>query len=75
MKQKININYHKELVKLQRELVKLQYWVQKKGLKVVVLFEGRDGAGKGSTIKNASNQVDISIPTVKRYVGTLPRQC
>ena len=46
--------YKKELEKLQIELVKLQRWVQHKGLKVVVLFEGRDAAGKGGAIKRVS---------------------
>lgn len=46
--------YEKELAKLQIELVKLQRWVQHKGLKVVVLFEGRDAAGKGGAIKRIS---------------------
>ncbi len=40
-----NKKYEKALAKLQAELVKLQYWVQKKGLRVVVVFEGRDAAG------------------------------
>ncbi|NCY25402.1 MAG: polyphosphate kinase 2, partial [Alphaproteobacteria bacterium] len=39
--------YFRELLRLQSELVKLQDWVMHKGLKVVVLFEGRDSAGKG----------------------------
>ncbi|MGI0489770.1 polyphosphate kinase 2 [Pantanalinema rosaneae CENA516] len=43
--------YEKELAKLQMELVKLQYWVKHVGLRVVIIFEGRDAAGKGSTIK------------------------
>jgi polyphosphate kinase len=43
--------YEKELKRLQIELVKLQYWVKHKGLKVVLIFEGRDAAGKGGTIK------------------------
>ena len=43
--------YQKELLKLQAELCKLQDWVKHKGLRIVVLFEGRDGAGKGGTIK------------------------
>jgi hypothetical protein len=44
--------YYKELEKLEAELVHLQSWVIRKGLKVVILvFEGRDGAGKGGTIK------------------------
>ena len=44
-------DYENELEKLQVELVKLQYWVKKKGAKVIVVFEGRDAAGKGGTIK------------------------
>ena len=43
--------YQKELKKLHVELVKLQQWIVHKGLKVCVVFEGRDGAGKGGTIK------------------------
>jgi polyphosphate kinase 2 len=43
--------YEKKLAELQIELVKLQEWVKTKGLKVVVLFEGRDAAGKGGTIQ------------------------
>jgi polyphosphate kinase len=44
-------DYEKHLARLQGELVQLQLWVQDKGLKVCVLFEGRDGAGNGGTIK------------------------
>lgn len=43
--------YEKELVRLQFELVKLQYWVQHKGLRVLIIFEGRDAAGKGGIIQ------------------------
>ena len=43
--------YEPELERLQRELVKLQGWIEQEGLKVCVLFEGRDAAGKGGTIK------------------------
>lgn len=43
--------YENELSRLQVELVKLQYWIKEKGLRVVILFEGRDAAGKGGTIK------------------------
>jgi polyphosphate kinase 2 len=43
--------YEKELSKLDIELVKLQYWIKHSGLRVVILFEGRDAAGKGGTIK------------------------
>ena len=42
--------YEAELAKLQDELVKLKEWVRAKGLKVVVIFEGRDAAGKGGVI-------------------------
>jgi polyphosphate kinase 2 len=44
-------NYEKELKKLQVELCHLQTWVKEKGLRVIILFEGRDGAGKGGTIR------------------------
>lgn len=43
--------YEQELVKLQTELVKMQYWIKHTGYRLVVLFEGRDAAGKGGTIK------------------------
>lgn len=43
--------YESELARMQVELVKLQEWIKHKGLKVVILFEGRDAAGKGGTIK------------------------
>ncbi len=43
--------YEKELAKLHVELVKLQEWAKHKGLTVCIVFEGRDGAGKGGTIK------------------------
>jgi polyphosphate kinase 2 len=43
--------YEKELAKLQVELVKMQYWVKHSGTRIVIIFEGRDAAGKGGTIK------------------------
>lgn len=46
-----------QLAKLQAELVKTQLWVQHKGLKIVVLFEGRDAAGKGGGIKRITERV------------------
>ena len=58
--------YEKELRKLHVELVKLQEWVKHKGLKVVVVFEGRDGAGKGGTIKAITERVS---PRVFRVVA------
>ncbi|MEI8133391.1 MAG: hypothetical protein WCG34_13240, partial [Leptolinea sp.] len=53
--------YEKELSKLQIELVKLHEWVRFKGLKVVVLFEGRDAAGKGGTIKRITECLNPRI--------------
>ena len=43
--------YEKELARLQVELARMQYWLREEGLRVVVVFEGRDAAGKGGTIK------------------------
>ncbi len=60
--------YFKELLRLQGELVKLQNWVQHKKLKVVVLFEGRDSAGKGGVIKRITQRLN---PRVCR-VAALP---
>jgi polyphosphate kinase 2 len=54
-------DYDKELEKLHVELVKLQQWVVHKGLKVIVVFEGRDGAGKGGTIKAIMERVSPRI--------------
>lgn len=80
--------YEKELAKLMIELVKLQEWVKAKGLKVVVVFEGRDAAGKGGAIKTITmglnprvcRVVALGVPTEReksqwyfqRYVPHLP---
>jgi polyphosphate kinase len=53
--------YEEELAKLQIKLVKLQRWVQHKGLKVIVLFEGRDAAGKGGAIKRISETLNPRV--------------
>ena len=53
--------YFKELLRLQGELVRLQDWVQYKGLKMVVLFEGRDSAGKGGAIKRVAQRLLASL--------------
>ena len=60
--------YRQELARLQVELVKLQEWIRARGLKVVVVFEGRDAAGKGGAIKT------IMLPLNPRYarVAALP---
>jgi len=59
-------DYERELKKLHVELVKLQEWVKRKGLKVCILFEGRDGAGKGGTIKAITERVS---PRVFRVIA------
>jgi polyphosphate kinase 2 (PPK2 family) len=53
--------YERELARLHVEFVKLQQWVVHKGLKVCILFEGRDGAGKGGTIKAMTERVSPRI--------------
>jgi polyphosphate kinase 2 (PPK2 family) len=60
--------YEKELARLQVELARLQYWVREEGVRVVVVFEGRDAAGKGSCIKR------IMEPLNPRYarIAALP---
>ena len=81
-------DYEKELDKLHVELVRLQEWVKHKGLKVCVVFEGRDGAGKGGTIKAITERVSprvfrvVALPAptereksqmyLQRYVPHLP---
>jgi len=81
-------DYAREMKKLHVELVKLQEWVKLKGLKVVIVFEGRDGAGKGGTIKAITERVSprvfrviaLSAPSerqksqmyMQRYVPHLP---
>jgi len=80
--------YFKELEKLQEELVIMHEWVKAKGLKVVVLFEGRDAAGKGGVIKRITQSLNpricrvmaLGVPTERektqwyfqRYVSHLP---
>jgi polyphosphate kinase 2 len=59
-------DYEKQLRKLHIELVELQQWVTHKGLKVCIVFEGRDGAGKGGTIKALTERVS---PRVFRVVA------
>ncbi len=59
-------DYEKELGKLQVELCHLQRWIKEKGLRVVILFEGRDGAGKGGTIRALTERLS---PRVFRVVA------
>ena len=80
--------YERELARLHAEFVKLQLWVVHKGLKVCIIFEGRDGAGKGGTIKAMTERVSprifriVALPAptereksqmyAQRYVPHLP---
>ena len=80
--------YDTELARLHVELVKLQQWVLHKGLKVCIVFEGRDGAGKGGTIKAITERVSprvfrvVALPAptereksqmyIQRYISHLP---
>ncbi len=59
-------HYLAELTRLQEELVKLQYWVKEQGLRVVILFEGRDAAGKGGVIKRILERTN---PRIMRVVA------
>ncbi len=56
--------YEKELARLQEELVKLQYWIKDQNLKVCVIFEGRDAAGKGGVIKRITRRLNPRIARV-----------
>ena len=58
--------YDKELRRLQAELCKLQEWVKYKGMRIIIVFEGRDGAGKGGTIRAITERVS---PRVFRIVA------
>jgi polyphosphate kinase 2 len=84
----VDCDYDKELRRLQVELVKFQEWVRNRGLRVVALFEGRDAAGKGGTIKRITESLNprvcrvvaLTAPTEReetqwyfqRYVAHLP---
>ena len=61
-----NDYYMQELIKLQEEMVKLQYWVKEKGLRAIIVFEGRDAAGKGGVIKRI---IERTNPRVIRVVA------
>ncbi len=66
--------YERELKRLQIELVKLQEWVKYKGLKVVVLFEGRDAAGKGGVIKRITECLNPRICRVAALPAPTDRE-
>lgn len=87
-KKRITKEYEKELSRLQIELLKLQYYVKEKGLKLLIIFEGRDAAGKGGTIKRITEHLNprgctvVALPKpsdvettqwyFQRYVKNLP---
>ena len=71
MKRKI---YEKELRKLQEELCHLQEWVKLKGLRVIIVFEGRDAAGKGGTIKAIAERVSPRVFRVTALPAPSDRQ-
>ena len=50
--------YEAELVRLQTDLVRMQYWIRETGYRMIVLFEGRDAAGKGGTIKRLTEPLN-----------------
>ncbi|MFP2995686.1 polyphosphate kinase 2 [Spongiivirga sp. MCCC 1A20706] len=85
-----NVNYELRLEKLQEELIKLQQWVTTNNKKVVVLFEGRDAAGKGGAIRRITEHINprefrvVALPKpteeekgqwyFQRYVNQLPKE-
>ena len=60
-------DYERELRRLQVELVKLQEWIRHEGLRVVVLFEGRDAAGKGGAIKRIAESLNPGFAGSRRW--------
>ena len=58
-------DYEEELARLQLELVKMQTWIEEKGLKLVLIFEGRDAAGKGGTIKRITEPLNPRATTLQ----------
>ncbi|GAA1564327.1 polyphosphate kinase 2 [Kribbella hippodromi] len=66
--------YEKELLRLQAELVKLQEWVRTEQARVVVIFEGRDAAGKGSTIKRVAEYLNPRIARIAALPAPTERQ-
>ncbi|MDL2409218.1 polyphosphate kinase 2 [Rhizobium calliandrae] len=87
-KKKRNKNYEKEIGKLQVELAHLQAWVKSSGARIVIIFEGRDAAGKGGMIKRITERVSprvfrvVALPApndreksqiyMQRYIAHLP---
>ena len=66
--------YEAELFRLQGELVKLQEWVRVEGARVVIVFEGRDAAGKGSTIKRVTEYLNPRIARIAALPAPTERE-
>ena len=66
--------YNEELFRLQLDLIKLQEWVKAEGLKVVVIFEGRDAAGKGGVIKRITQYLNPRVARVAALPAPTDRQ-
>jgi polyphosphate kinase 2 len=66
--------YERELFRLQAELVKMQEWVRTEGARVVVVFEGRDAAGKGSTIKRVTEYLNSRVVRIAALPTPTERQ-
>src|ERR1700751_1411795 len=66
--------YEKELYRLQAELMKVQEWVRAEGARIVVIFEGRDAAGKGGTIKRVAQYLNPRLARIAALPAPTERQ-
>jgi polyphosphate kinase 2 len=66
--------YEKELLRLQAEMVKLQEWVRTSGARLVIVFEGRDAAGKGGTIKRATQYLNPRVARITALPAPTERE-
>jgi len=85
-----NLNYESRIKSLQEELIKLQHWVEEKNEKIVIIFEGRDAAGKSGAIRRITEHLNprefkvVALPKstieergqwyFQRYINKLPRE-
>src|ERR1700760_2906856 len=66
--------YEKELFRLQAELVKMQEWVRAEGARIVVIFEGRDAAGKGGTIQRVTQYLNPRVASITALPAPTERE-
>ncbi|MFI5642431.1 polyphosphate kinase 2, partial [Streptomyces goshikiensis] len=66
--------YEGELLRLQTELIRLQEWVRAEGARLVVVFEGRDAAGKGGTIKRVAEHLNPRVARIAALPTPTERQ-